>query len=93
MAYCRKCGAVIDEEAVVCPHCGVQQQYFATPPVNDSGSVGWAFLGFFIPLVGFILWLAWMDNKPKCSRMAGIGVLCFIVAIVVFMASLTIMLG
>ena len=50
-------------------------------------------LGFFIPLVGFILWLAWMDNKPKCSRMAGIGVLCFIVAIVVFMASLMIMLG
>jgi hypothetical protein len=34
-----------------------------------------------------------MDNKPKCSGMAGISVLCFIVAIVVFMASLTIMLG
>lgn len=60
--------------------CGVQQIPVETRVVvNDSGSIGWAFLGFFIPLVGFILWLAWMDTKPKCSRMSGLGVLSFVV--------------
>ena len=26
MAFCRKCGKEIDDEAVICPHCGVLQQ-------------------------------------------------------------------
>lgn len=42
---------------------------------NDSGSFGWAVLGFFIPLVGLILWLVWKDTKPKSAKMAGIGAL------------------
>lgn len=25
MAYCRKCGAEIGDEAVICPKCGVMQ--------------------------------------------------------------------
>lgn len=74
MAYCRKCGAELDNEAVICPHCGVQQKDFSVAS-NDSGSIGWAILGFFIPIVGIILWLVWMDSKPKCSKMAGIGAL------------------
>lgn len=42
---------------------------------NDSGSFGWAVLGFFIPLVGLILWLVWKDSKPNSAKMAGIGAL------------------
>ena len=42
---------------------------------DDSGSFGWAVLGFFIPLVGLILWLVWKDTKPKSAKMAGIGAL------------------
>ena len=42
---------------------------------NDSGSFGWAVLGFFIPLVGLILWLVWKDSKPKSAKMSGIGAL------------------
>ena len=57
---------------------GYQQPYGQqTPvqPVNDSGSIGWAILGFFIPLVGLILFLVWRTTKPKCAKMAGIGAL------------------
>lgn len=46
---------------------------------NDSGSFGWAVLGFFIPLVGLILWLVWKDTKPKSAKMAGIGALVGVV--------------
>lgn len=42
---------------------------------KESGSAGWGVLGFFFPLVGFILWLVWRDDHPARSRSAGIGCL------------------
>ena len=45
------------------------------PPVVDSGSFGWAVLGFFFPIVGLILFLVWKDQKPLSSKKAGIGAL------------------
>ena len=43
-----------------------QQEY-------DSGSIGWTVLGFFIPIVGFILYFVWKNNKPCCAKMSLIG--------------------
>lgn len=42
---------------------------------NDSGSFGWAVLGFFIPIVGLILFIVWKDEKPRNAKMAGLGAL------------------
>ena len=42
---------------------------------TDSGSFGWAVLGFFFPIVGLILFLVWKQSKPKCAKVAGIGAL------------------
>lgn len=85
MAYCRKCGTQIDDEAVFCPNCGVQQQAikYEKSGSYDSGSAGWFILGFFFPLVGFILWLVWMNDKPKSAKMAGLGALTPIILAVV----------
>ena len=82
MAFCRKCGAQIDEEAVICPHCGVEQRI--KPANNDDGSIGWAILGFLIPIVGLILWAVWHSDKPKSAKMAGIGALISVIIGVVF---------
>jgi len=82
MAFCRKCGAQIDDEAVICPHCGVEQRI--KPVSNDDGSIGWAILGFFIPIVGLILWAVWHSEKPKSAKMAGIGALISVIIGVVF---------
>ncbi len=46
---------------------------------DDSDAVGWGFLGFFFPIVGFILWLVWKNDYPKRSRASGIGCLVSIV--------------
>lgn len=43
--------------------------------MEDSGSIGWAVLGFFIPIVGLVLFLVWKNTKPQCAKMAGIGAL------------------
>lgn len=87
MAYCRKCGTQIDDEAVFCPKCGVQQQAikYERSGSEDSGSFGWFILGFFFPLIGFILWLVWMNEKPKCAKMAGLGALTPIILLAVVM--------
>lgn len=57
------------------PQQPAYQQPAYSQQSNDSGSFGWAVLGFFIPLVGLILWLVWKDTKPKSAKMAGIGAL------------------
>ena len=74
MAYCKNCGAQIDDQAVVCPKCGVAQGPVQAPVV-DNGGFGWGLLGCCIPLAGLILFLVWRDTKPKTSKAAGIGAL------------------
>lgn len=73
MKYCKNCGKELHDAAVICPHCGVPQEKM--PDSADSGSIGWGILGFLIPLVGLILYLAWKEPKPASARMAGIGAL------------------
>lgn len=90
--YCRNCGKELESGQAFCPYCGASQDPsvrnnngYQQPPQNyyDSGSVGWAVLGFLVPLVGFILWLAWQRDRPKCARMAGLGALASVIAGVV----------
>ena len=93
MAYCRKCGKEIDDEAVICPHCGVPQNNYypnygrtnPTPTVTDDGNAGWAVLSFLLPIVGIILYLFMKDSKPNnaaaCKKGLIIGFIVWIIAI------------
>lgn len=60
----------------------VNQQPAQNP--DDSGSVGWGFLGFFIPICGLILFIVWNKSKPKNAKNAGIGALVSVCLYVVF---------
>lgn len=73
MKYCMNCGKQLDDRAVICPHCGVPQEKIHI--YNDSGSIGWAILGFLVPVAGLVLFLIWKDERPESSKMAGIGAL------------------
>ena len=42
---------------------------------TQKGSNWWGVLGFFIQLVGLILFLVWKTTNPKSSMAAGIGAL------------------
>lgn len=83
--YCNNCGTKLNEGSNFCANCGKQinnnvqntpvQNNIPNPVPNtyqvyDSGSFGWAILGFIIPLVGFILYFCWRANKPKCAEKA-----------------------
>ncbi len=82
MAYCNNCGAQIDDKAVICPFCGVEQKNAVVG--TDSGSILWGALGFCIPLVGLILFLVWKDSKPKTAKIAGKGALISVIIGILF---------
>ena len=62
-----------------------QQPYnaYGTNPL-DTGSIGWAFLGFFIPIAGLILYLTWKNERPLNAKQAGKGALISVIVNVVF---------
>lgn len=74
MKFCSHCGAQIDEQATVCIHCGVATNS-APCDAQDAPSIGFAILGFFIPLVGLILYLIWKDKTPQKAKSCGKGAL------------------
>ncbi len=91
--YCKHCGAELINDSNFCPYCGnetnkdtgVQNNQISKSYSNDSGSFGWAILGFLIPIVGLILFAAWHTEKPLCAKKAGIGALVsFIISTILF---------
>ncbi len=103
MAYCSYCGKQLVENASFCSECGAPvlghaaasapnsgaAPFTPTPPVErDSKSIGWWFLGFFLPLVGLILFLVWKDDTPIRAKRCGWGALFSVIAVVAFYAIL-----
>lgn len=84
--FCKKCGKEILDDAVICVHCGCSTQDAQTIVANagDAPSTGMAILGFFIPLVGLIIWAINKDTKPLMAKSAGKGALIGFIVSVVF---------
>lgn len=59
------------------------QQPYVNPQPADTGSFGWAVLGFFFPIVGLILFLIWKTEKPVSAKQAGMGALVSVIISVV----------
>lgn len=76
--FCQNCGKELNEGAEFCLNCGkfVKKETSATVITKTDGNgFGWGVLGFFIPLVGLILFLVWKKDYPKKAKGAGIGAL------------------
>jgi len=62
---------------------------YSTPPAKqDAPSMGFAVLGFFIPLVGLILWLVWKAETPlkakSCGKGALVGAIVYVVLTIIY---------
>lgn len=84
--FCSKCGKEVSDEAVVCVHCGcaIENKKVPVATSKDAPSIGFAILGFLIPLVGLVLYLINRDTAPLKAKSAGKG------ALIGFCASLVI---
>ena len=89
--FCSRCGKEIENEAVICIHCGFPVGNAASKP-DDAPSAGFAVLGFFIPLVGLILYLIYNEShRPLRAKSAGKGALIgFIVQVALSIISVVI---
>ena len=65
MGFCSKCGTAIQGTPV----------FSNLSSQAEESTAGWLLLGLFFPLVGFILWLVWKDDKPARFKAAGKGAL------------------
>lgn len=82
MAFCKNCGNQIDDNIVICPSCGANQN--TAPQTTDNGGFLWGLLGCCIPIVGLVLFLVWKDSKPKTAKAAGIGALVSVILCVLW---------
>lgn len=79
MKYCANCGNQLEEEAAFCPQCGARQSGTMASKQNgdDAPSFGYAFLAFFFPMIGLILYIVWNKDYPlrakSCAKGAVIG--------------------
>ena len=93
-SYCPNCGKETGPNAAFCVNCGCALTAIPTnerprhepqPASVDEGNIGWGVLGFFIPIVGLILFIVWHDSKPKSAKLAGKGALIsFVIGIALY---------
>jgi Kef-type K+ transport system membrane component KefB len=73
--YCKNCGVEMPDDADVCTSCGAQvkplETTYTNPIVVDEPSAGLNVLSFFLPVVGLILYLVYMDTTPKRAKKIG----------------------
>lgn len=83
MAYCRKCGEQIDDEAVICPKCGVPQKDLTSGSSMqrdyDDVTEGMPILSAIIPIVGIIMGIVYSSQykrraSKQCFAGAAIGI-------------------
>jgi hypothetical protein len=78
MAFCSNCGTELSAQQDVCLKCGVYVSNGLRKNgelKNTKANIGWGILGFFFPIVGFILYLVWKENDPLNSAISGKGAL------------------
>ena len=74
--YCKICGRPVDDTSSYCNNCGARIDNKPNADVSeDNSNLGFAILGFFIPIVGLILFLIYEEKKPKRAKSAGKGAL------------------
>ena len=86
MAYCPNCGTQVRDDQDVCLSCGksLKTSSFKKNVQEEGSTTGYAVLGFFVPIVGLILYLIWKEERPRAASSAGKGALFSVIIGVVF---------
>lgn len=85
--FCPNCGKEINDNAVVCIHCGASTNSKKTNLVDNPSHLAGAVSCCF-PVVGLILYFLWKDEKPEsaslvCKWMIG-GIIAWVIIYVLF---------
>lgn len=90
--YCKNCGRTVDDTSSYCNNCGARIDNKPNADASeDSLSLGFAIFGFFIPIVGLILFLIYEEKKPKRAKSAVKGALIGFITEIVLVIILVIL--
>lgn len=84
--FCPKCGAEIDDKAVMCVNCGSTVTPMAPvgiQPMEDNPSTLLKIVCFLVPIVGLILYLVMKDTRPVSAKAYGKWALISVIVSVV----------
>ncbi len=96
MKTCPTCGRVYSNMVGVCPICKTslnddrpaRPTPIPTPtpaPAKKEGNCfGWSVLGFFIPIVGLILYFCWKNEKPKAAKASLHGFFAYLIVVALY---------
>ena len=74
--YCKNCGRPVDDTSSYCNNCGARIDNKPNADASeDNSNLGFAIFGFFIPIVGLIIFLIYEGKKPKRAKSAVKGAL------------------
>jgi len=92
--FCKVCGKEVNDQAVVCVHCGcsLKEEKTLAPFSTEGAGCFLSGLSFIFPLLGLILYFVWKDSKPQASKDAGksalwgviIGIVLWVISMVFF---------
>lgn len=90
MKYCTHCGKEVMDEAVVCTNCGCAINNSALIKENkneeDVPNGLLSLLGFFIPIVGLILFCVMHSSTPRKANQIGLfSLIGFIINFIIIM--------
>lgn len=64
--YCKYCRKILDDDSKFCSNCGNSVNLEnKVGQLSDKSSEDFAIWGFFIPIVGLILYLVYEHKHPK----------------------------
>lgn len=97
MKFCPNCGKAQSQYQQQ-PNYYNDQPYLrnaqtSAPSQQDGKSFGFALLGFFVPVVGLILYLVWKDEMPLKAKSAGKGALVSVILVVISVIAVFILAG
>lgn len=93
--YCSQCGKEIDTDMKYCPYCGavVNTDKNVYQPEQDSPSLLFAFISFFVPIIGIVLYVIWRKDSPKkaasCLKGLAAGVIFEIILYIIFLSMIS----
>lgn len=66
--YCKKCGILNDDNLNFCVNCGNKLKETAVNHATGINRIWFGILGFVVPILGLIFYVAYKDDNPKISR-------------------------
>lgn len=96
--FCKNCGQEINDEAVICPHCGVATDKFSSvqsePKKEKNGMAIAGFIcAFFIPLLGWIFGGVGLSRASKRNgKGKGFSIAALVIATVMFFINLSVLM-